>query len=499
MAKLLSDTLPAPVPAAPLPAQPAPHNLAAEMAVIGAILFDNNAHQRVGDILKPGDFYSPANQAVYEVLDRIISTGKVANAVTLQEHFERDGQLSEIGGVRYLAELINSAAFGPEIGDYARLIHDLAIRRELIQIGSEIVQRASISSLEETGEAQIQNAEKRLFALAEKGAGQQGFVSFASALATSIATAATAYQRDGKIAGVSSGLDDLDRMLGGLHKSDLIILAARPSMGKTALATNIAYNAARRCRRIQTASGWKTDDGAVVAFYSLEMSADQLATRVLADIADVPSDKIRRGEITGRDYENIREAASQLETLPFYIDDTGGISISQLAARARRQQRMHGLDLMIVDYLQLITTTGGGKDANRVQEVTMITKSLKALAKELQVPIIALSQLSRQVENREDKRPQLSDLRESGSIEQDADVVMFIYREAYYLERQEPSEDDPKYLEWQERVNSRRNVAEVIIGKQRHGPIGRVEVGFESSRVRFSNLDKRYQTDDPGE
>ena len=250
MAKLFSDNLQTPSPAAVAPSQPAPHNLAAEMAVIGAILFDNNAHQRVGDILKPGDFYSPANAAVYEVLDRVISTGKVANAVTLQEHFERDGQLSEIGGVRYLAELINSAAFGPEIGDYARLIHDLAIRRELIQIGSEIVQRASIASLDEPGDAQIQEAEKRLFALAEKGAGQQGFVSFASALATSIATAATAYQRDGKIAGVSSGLDDLDHMLGGLHKSDLIILAARPSMGKSALATNIAYNAARRCRRV---------------------------------------------------------------------------------------------------------------------------------------------------------------------------------------------------------------------------------------------------------
>jgi replicative DNA helicase len=485
---------PQPEPAAtPIPAPPAadpPHNLSAEMAVIGAILFDNNAHQRVGDILKPGDFYSPANSAVYEVLDRIISSGRVANAVTLQEHFERDGQLADIGGVRYLAELINSAAFGPEIGDYARLIHDLALRRELIQIGSEIVQRASAASLDESGDAQIASAEKRLFSLAEKGAGQQGFMSFASALATSIQTATTAYQREGKIAGVATGLDDLDRMLGGLHKSDLVILAARPSMGKTALATNIAYNAARRCRRAPGPNGHlRTEDGAVVAFYSLEMSADQLATRVLADIADVPSDKIRRGEITGRDYENIREAAVQLESLPIYIDDTGGISISQLAARARRQQRLHGLDLMIVDYLQLITTTGGAKDG-RVQEVTQITKALKSLAKELQIPIVALSQLSRQVEARDPPRPQLSDLRESGSIEQDADVVMFIYREAYYLERKEPNEDDPKYLEWQERVNSKRNVAEVIIAKQRHGPIGKVELGFEASRVRFSNLAK---------
>lgn len=475
------------------PAPPSPHNLSAEMAVLGAILFDNNAHQRVSDFLKPSDFYATANSQIFEVLDHMISNGRVADGVTLREHFDRDGHLADIGGARYLADLLDSAAFGPEINDYAKLIHDLALRRELIQIGSEIVQKAAKSDLNEPGEAQIEHAEKKLFSLAERGSGAQGFQTFNSALAQSIETATLAYQRDGKIAGVPTGLDELDRMLGGLHKSDLVILAARPSMGKTALATNIAYQAAKRCKREKGASGLnRTTDGAVVGFFSLEMSSDQLATRVLADISGIPSDKMRRGDLNAHDYEQIREAASQLEGLPLFIDDMGGISISQIAARARRLQRTSGLDLLIIDYLQLISPAMGSRADGRVQEVTQITKSLKALAKELQIPIIALSQLSRAVENRDDKRPQLADLRESGSIEQDADVVLFIYREAYYLERLEPSEDDPRHAEWREQMNAKFNLAEIIISKQRHGPIGKVEVGFTPSRVRFSNLDRYH-------
>jgi replicative DNA helicase len=475
------------LPAAP----PSPHNLSAEMAVLGAILFDNNAHQRVSDFLKPGDFYATANAQIFEVLDRMISNGRVADGVTLREHFERDGSLVDIGGARYLADLLDSAAFGPEILDYAKLIHDLALRRELIQIGSEIVQKAAQSELDEPGELQLEAAEKKLFTLAERGAGASGFQTFNHALANSIETATLAYKRDGKIAGVPTGLDDLDRMLGGLHKSDLVILAARPSMGKTALATNIAYYAAKHCKRSTGANGIvKTEQGAVVGFFSLEMSSDQLATRVLADISGIPSDKMRRGELTPHDYEQIREAATSLEGLPLYIDDMGGISISQIAARARRLQRTSGLDLLIIDYLQLITPAAGSRHDGRVQEVTAITKSLKALAKELQIPIIALSQLSRAVESRDDKRPQLADLRESGSIEQDADVVIFIYREAYYLERLEPDEGDPRHAEWREQMNIKFNMAEIIISKQRHGPIGKVEVGFTPSRVRFSNLER---------
>jgi replicative DNA helicase len=463
------------------------------MAVLGAILFDNNAHQRVTDILKPRDFYAPANSAIFEVLDRLIASGRVADGVTLREHFDRDGKLVDIGGARYLADLLDSAAFGPEILDYAKLIHDLSLRRELIDIGAEMVQKATRADIDEPGEFQIQDAEKKLFSLAERGAGAQGFQTFNSALATSIETATLAFKRDGKIAGVPTGLSELDRMLGGLHKSDLIILAARPSMGKTALATNIAYYAAKNCKRSPGSNGiMKTDEGGVVGFFSLEMSSDQLAARVLADVSQVPSDKMRKGELSPRDYEMIREAAQTMEGLPLYIDDMGGISISQLAARARRLQRTSGLDLLIIDYLQLVTPSGSSKNQGRVQEVTEITKSLKALAKELAIPIIALSQLSRAVESREDKRPQLADLRESGSIEQDADVVMFIYREAYYLERLEPDVGDPRHADWQAQMGIKSNVAEVIIAKQRHGPIGRVEVGFNPARVKFSNLDKRF-------
>ena len=316
---------------------PPPHNLAAEMAVLGAVLFDNNALQRVADFLKARDFYAPANGAIFQVLDTLVAAGEVADGVTLREHFDRDGQLQEIGGARYLADLLDSAAFGPEIVDYARLIHDLALRRELIGIGSEIVQKATSPEIDEPGERQIEAAEKSLFALAERGAGNQGFQTFSSALAQSIRTATLAYKRDGKIAGVATGLDDLDRLLGGLHKSDLVILAARPSMGKTALAVNIAYHAAKNCKRSIGPNGsMKTDDGAVVGFFSLEMSSDQLANRVLADIANVASDKIRGGNLTPSDYESIREAAIQMEGLPLYIDDMGGISISQLSARARR-------------------------------------------------------------------------------------------------------------------------------------------------------------------
>jgi replicative DNA helicase len=359
-----------------------------------------------------------------------------------------------------------------------------------------MVATATSADIDQPGEVQIQEAEKKLFSLAERGAGAQGFQTFNAALATSIETATNAFKRDGKIAGVPSGLTDLDRMLGGLHKSDLIILAARPSMGKTALATNIAYHAAKNCRRSPGPNGtMKTDEGAVVGFFSLEMSSDQLAARVLADVSGIASDKMRKGDLTPRDYEAIREAATSMEGLPLYIDDMGGISISQIAARARRLQRTSGLDLLIIDYLQLITPSGSRRNDGRVQEVTEITKSLKALAKELAIPVIALSQLSRAVEQREDKRPQLADLRESGSIEQDADVVMFIYREAYYLERLEPDESDPRHAEWKEAVARKFNVAEIIIAKQRHGPIGRVEVGFNPARVRFSNLDRSQRSD----
>ncbi len=480
----------------PSPPREPPHNLPAEMAVIGAILYDNNNATRVDGILLPSDFYSPVNQIIFDVMTSLIRNGRVADGVTLKERFESDGNFAEIGGARYLTTLLDSAAFGPEIGDYARLIRDFAIRRELIDLGSEITHSAMQGDGEVAGSDQIQNAEQSLYKLAERGTSQGGFITFKSAVSDSIENATVAYQREGGLAGISTGLDDLDHKLGGLHRSDLIILAGRPSMGKTALATNIAFNAARMCVREKGADDQqKTVRGAVVGFYSLEMSAEQLAGRILADVSEVPSDKIRRGDMDERDFQSLKEAAAEISLLPLHIDDTGGISISQLAARARRLQRTHGLDMLVVDYLQLVTTSGGKND-NRVQEVSQITQNLKAIAKELHIPVIALSQLSRQVEQRDDKRPQLSDLRESGSIEQDADVVMFVFRESYYLERQEPDAADENFIAWKERMEKKAGRAEVIVAKQRHGPIGKVELAFNPARVRFGNLAPEYRSDE---
>ena len=476
-----------------------PNNMAAEAAVLGAILFDNNAFQRVADILKPVDFYAPAHQVVYDTAQDMIQQGRVADGVTLREHFEKHDQLTEIGGAAYLVELLDSAAFGPEIGDYARMIRDLAVRRELISLGATIQSKALTPEAGEDGSRQIELAERSLFDLAERGSTGRGFTSFGDAIVQSLQMAEAAFQREGKIAGIATHLDDLDHKLGGMHPSDLIILAGRPSMGKTSLATNIAYNASSACRReTQDDGSKKTVDGAVVGFFSLEMSSEQLATRILAERTGIMSHRIRQGDLDKQDFEKLREATEELQNLPLYIDDQGGLSISQVAARARRLQRSVGLDLIVLDYLQLLV--GSGKTAgNRVQEITEISMGLKTLAKELNVPVIALSQLSRQVEQREDKRPQLSDLRESGSIEQDADVVAFVYRESYYLERTEPQNDpnDPnsaeKWQRWRDQMDNVYGTAEVVIGKQRHGPIGKVVLSFDANITRFGNLEKEYK------
>ncbi len=471
----------------------APHNIAAEAAIIGAILFDNNAFNRVSELLHPEDFYGLAHRELYEAFTSFIPKGRTADGLTMHDHFERKGNLEELGGPTYLAGLLDRAAFGPEINDYAEIVRDLAIRRGLITIGSTMVSSAVKPAEEDTGNTQITVAEQSLHKLAERGSLQGGFLNFGSAVSASIEMATAAYQRDGKIAGISTGLNDLDHKLGGLHNSDLLILAGRPSMGKTSLATNIAYNAAAACRREMTPSGtMKTVDGAIVGFFSLEMSSEQLATRILSERSGVQSHRIRQGDIQRHEYDRICEAATELEQLPLHIDDTGGISIAQLAARARRLQRSSGLDLLIIDYLQLITGSGSRKNEGRVQEVSQITMGLKALAKELNIPIIALSQLSRQVEQRDDKRPQLSDLRESGSIEQDADAVLFVYRESDYLERMEPEENDENFVTWREKMERLRNIAEVIISKQRHGPIGKVELHFNPNLTKFSNLDRQH-------
>ncbi len=476
----------------------APHNLEAEQALLGAILFDNEAYTRLSDRLQPRHFYSPFHQRLFEAMEAFIRKGQLAEPILLMERFRNDPAFTDLGGLRYLADLVDRAPPAANAPDYARIIYDLAIRRDLIRIGGEISVAAQQDAETEARE-QIEQAEQQLYGLAENGQASTGFQTFADALQGAVDMAAEAFSRDGGLAGVSTGLIDLDQKLGGLHPSDLLILAGRPSMGKTALATTIAYHVARNYAwEPQPDGSRKTVNGGVVAFYSLEMSAEQLAMRILADASGVSSDRLRKGEIDQSEFGRVRDAALEIQESPLYIDATGGLSISKLAARARRLKRQVGLDLIVVDYLQLLTTggDGGGRaNDNRVQEVSQITMGLKALAKELSLPIIALSQLSRQVEQREDKRPQLSDLRESGSIEQDADCVMFVYREAYYKSRAEPREGTPEHLTWQEEMDQIRHVAEVIIGKQRHGPIGTVKLSFNDDTTKFGNLarDGRYE------
>ncbi len=476
----------------PLPAtigseQKLPYSLDAEQALLGAILYDNEVFYKVNGFLKPEHFYDPLHAKIFQACDKLISSGRLASPVMLNTYFGEEEAFHEAGGERYLVQLAQAVPTTVGAADYGRLIFDLHTSRGLINIGTQMIERAKSADLEDDPQSQVSEAEKELYTLAETGHYGGGFQTFESALSSAINIAQVAYQRGGGLSGVTTGLRDLDAKLGGLHDSDLLILAGRPSMGKTALVTNIAVSAAKAFIPEKTADGsFKAKEGARVGFFSLEMSADQLAGRILAEFSSVPSDKIRRGDINERDFEEIYDASSKLEQLPLYIDDTGGLTIAQLTARARRLKRMNGLDLLIVDYLQLLA---GSKKAgeNRVQELTEITTGLKALAKELSVPIIALSQLSRQVESREDKRPQLSDLRESGSIEQDADVVMFVYREEYYLGRTEPREGTSEHLDWQQKMDDVHGLAEVIIGKQRHGPIGTIKLSFTPELTRFGD------------
>jgi replicative DNA helicase len=466
----------------------APHNVEAEQALLGAILVNNEAFYRVSDFLLPEHFYEPIHRTIYEVLGKIIRAGKTATPITAKTYLG-DQLTAEITMPQYLARLAAEATTVLNAADYGQAIYDLAIRRDLIQIGEEVVHTAYDSDVETTAGKQIEEAEKALFAIAEKGRTDGGFQSFSAALTEAIKMAGEAYSRDGSLSGTATGLTDLDKLMGGLQRSDLIILAARPAMGKTSLATNIAFHVAKSHKtEVQADGRLKTMDGGAVGFFSLEMSAEQLATRILAEQAEISSSDIRRGNIHESQFNRLVDTSNLMAQVPLYIDDTGGISVAQLAARARRLKRQKGLDLLIVDYLQLLSGSSKKSNENRVQELTEITTTLKALAKELEVPIIALSQLSRQVENRDDKHPQLSDLRESGSIEQDADVVLFVYREEYYLKNKEPKEGSPEHLAWQGEMEKVHGRAEVIIGKQRHGPTGTVQVSFEAQFTRFGNL-----------
>ncbi len=466
-----------------------PHNIEAEQALLGAILINNESQERVSGFLKTEHFFDPLHGQIYETIGKLIQVGKQATPVTVKTFFENAEPINEHLTVpQYLGRLAVNATTIINAHDYGRTIYDLAIRRTLISIGEDLVNVAYDSPVDSSPEEQIQQAEGALYSLAEQGTYGQGFLTFGTALTNAIEMANSAYQRAGGLSGISTGLSDLDNKMGGLQSSDLIILAGRPSMGKTALATNIAFNIAKNYKaELQPDGTTKVLDGAVVGFFSLEMSAEQLAARILSEQAEVGSEKIRRGMIDEEQFRKLVQVSRDMSEIPLYIDQTGGISIAQLAARARKLKRQRGLGCLIIDYLQLVVgskRTGEG----RVQEVTEITTGLKALAKELQVPIIALSQLSRQVEQREDKRPQLSDLRESGSIEQDADVVLFVFREEYYVERLKPQEGTQEFMEWQQKMMMVSGKAEVIIGKQRHGPVGAVQLAFENQFTRFTNL-----------
>ena len=476
-----------------------PHNFEAEKALLGAILANNNAYDRVSGYLKAEHFADGVNGKIFEAASNLIERGQIADPITLHNFFENDGLVAEIGGTQYLAEIANSLINVINSAEYGRSIYDLYLKRQLIDLGENIVNRAYSVDIDEQATQQIEQTEQQLYELATTGEIEGGFQDFKSSVVSAIGMAEIAHKRDGNLSGVSSGLRDLDGIMGGLHPSDLIILAARPSMGKTALATNIAFNAAYDYKfEIEPSGNKKTTDGAVVGFFSLEMSAEQLASRILSEQAQIASDKMRRGTLSNDEFDKLVLASQELHKLPIFIDDTPALSVSALRTRARRLKRNEGLGLIIVDYLQLMESSQ--RTDNRVQEISEITRGLKTLAKELNVPVLALSQLSRAVEQREDKRPQLSDLRESGTIEQDADVVSFIFRQAYYDERGEPTQREEesvdkfasRYTEWQERSEQNRFIAEIIIGKQRHGPTGTTKLHFNGMYTRFGDLDTQH-------
>jgi len=460
-----------------------PSNIEAEQAVIASILVSNDIYDEISPILNPQKFFDPIHVKLYETIEKLISKGLLANPITLKNHFENNEGLKELGGQEYLIKITKFSTSVKQAIDYANIVQEMHIRRELIKISQSVLDEASTNAdVSTSGVEIIQNAEKSLFDLAERGHFNQSFIKFESALKQTIEMAKSAYQNDEGIVGVPTGLTDLDARLGGMHKQDLIIIAGRPSMGKTALATNIAFHAAKNIEKKGTKS--------TVAFFSLEMSSEQLSTRILSEQSKIRSNDIRRGKVSEKEFEQFIETSKNIFELPLYIDETPAVTIATISNRSRRIKRLFGLELIVIDYIQLMKSSRK-MEFNRVQEISEITQGLKALAKELNVPVLALSQLSRQVEHRDDKKPQLADLRESGSIEQDADVVMFIFREAYYLERKEPTLGSIEHAEWQQKMNEISSLADIMISKQRHGPTGNVKVEFEAMYTKFKNLENK--------
>ena len=454
-----------------------PNNIEAEQAIIGSILISNEIFDDINIIINSNNFYDPMHQKIFKAIEKLIYSGMLANPITLKNYFENEKD--KINIPEYLVKITKFSTSNRQAIEYSKLIYDLYVKRELIKISESTIYSAKLNSLDQTGKSIIENSEKALFDLAEKGSFGSSLIKFDDALKLTIDMASNAYKNDEGIVGVPSGLRDLDDKLGGLHKSDLIIIAGRPSMGKTALATNIAFNAAKKIQDENKKSS--------IAFFSLEMSSEQLSTRILAEQSRIKSNDIRRGRISEDQFDKFIETSKNINDLPLFIDETPAISIAALSNRARRIKRIHGLDMVVVDYIQLMTAVNSRRDG-RVQEISEITQGLKALAKELKIPVLALSQLSRAVEQRDNNKPQLADLRESGSIEQDADVVMFVYREAYYLERKEPRPATVEYAEWQAKMGEVSNMAEIIVGKQRHGPTGNVFLEFEAMFTKFKDI-----------
>jgi len=460
-----------------------PCNIEAEQAVIGSILVSNEIFDEITPLIDSKKFFDPVHVKIFETIENLIHKGLLANPITLKNHFDNNEGLKELGGQEYLIKITKFSTSIKQAIDYAKIVQEMHLRRELIKISEAVLDQASSAADVATpGEEMIQNAEKSLFDLAERGHFNQSIMKFDKALKQTIDMARSAYQNEEGIVGVPTGLIDLDNRLGGMHKQDLIIIAGRPSMGKTALATNIAFHAAKNIEN----KGSKS----TVAFFSLEMSSEQLSTRILSEQSRIRSNDIRRGKVSEKEFEKFIETSKNIFELPLYIDETPAITIAAISNRSRRIKRLFGLELIVVDYIQLMRSSGS-KEYNRVQEISEITQGLKALAKELDVPVLALSQLSRAVEQRDDKKPQLADLRESGSIEQDADVVMFVFREAYYLERKEPTLGSIEHAEWRQKMDEISSLAEIMISKQRHGPTGNVKVEFEAMYTKFKNLENR--------
>jgi len=453
-----------------------PNNIEAEQAVIGSILVSNDIFDEISTIISSDNFYDPMHQKIFNAIHGLIFKGMLANPITLKNYFE--DEKDDLNIPEYLVKITKFSTSVRQAIEYSKIIYDMFVRRELVKISEQTMDNAKLTELDSSGQTIIENTEKSLFDLAEKGSSNSNLVKFDEAMKQTIEMASAAYKNDEGIVGVPTGLRDLDDKLGGLHQSDLIIIAGRPSMGKTSLATNIAFNAAQKLQD----SGKKSS----IAFFSLEMSSEQLSTRIISEQARISSNDIRRGRISDEQFDKFLETSKNIAELPLYIDETPAISIAAMSNRARRIKRLHGLDMIVVDYIQLMRGTTYNKDG-RVQEISQITQGLKAIAKELGVPVVALSQLSRQVEQRDDHKPQLADLRESGSIEQDADVVMFVYREGYYLQRKEPREATVEHAEWQAKMNEVAHLAQIIIGKQRHGPIGNVTLEFEERFTKFKD------------